>query len=112
MAMRPENETLRADLAATLAGMRADMALHREDGAKRDAEGAKRDAEGAKRETACILHGGHCRHRSHDLRFRDRLISLRSQDTSTRGRAILILGNKVRIGILAVVAFFMRNGPL
>lgn len=43
MAMRPENETLRADLAATLAGMRADMALHREDGAKRDAEGAKRE---------------------------------------------------------------------
>ncbi len=34
--MRSENETLRADLAATLAGMRADMALHREDGAKRE----------------------------------------------------------------------------
>ncbi|MCY4007775.1 MAG: hypothetical protein OXE84_13290 [Rhodobacteraceae bacterium] len=31
-----ENETLKADLAATLSGMRADMATHREDAAKRD----------------------------------------------------------------------------
>ncbi len=38
-----ENETLKADLAATLSGMRADMATHREDAAKRDAEAAKRD---------------------------------------------------------------------
>ncbi len=45
-----ENETLKADLAATLSGMRADMATHREDAAKRDAEAAKRDAEAAKRD--------------------------------------------------------------
>ncbi len=34
--MQAEKETLRADLAATLSGMRTDMAKHREDAAKRE----------------------------------------------------------------------------
>ncbi|MCY3996514.1 MAG: hypothetical protein OXF07_10255 [Rhodobacter sp.] len=34
--VQAENETLKADLAATLSGMRADIARHREDAARRE----------------------------------------------------------------------------